>query len=111
MIADQHLPLRVGAEAGDLQRGVGNEFVPGDLFAIVADAPDAAGGVVGVDISALQFRQGGAVVDQPTGHRAGLRVRVLGDRLRDRRRARLLVVVELVGALDDAPAVVGAPLY
>ena len=108
MIADQHLALGVGAEARDLERGVGDELVPGDLLAIVADAPDAAGRIVGVDVGALELRQGRACVDESAGHRPRLGVGMFRDRLRDRRRARLLFIVELVGALDDAPAVIGA---
>src|SRR5262249_19334198 len=76
----------------------------------MADAPDAAGREVTVEIRPPQVRQFGTVIDDAAGHRAGLGVMVLGDRLRERVRPRLAVQVERMRALQDAPAVVSALL-
>ena len=71
--------MGVGTEAGDLERGVRQLAVPERLLAIVLDAPDLAGGVIPVDVGALQFRVALAVVDDPVPSRRWTRsVRVAG---------------------------------
>src|SRR5262249_32654704 len=50
VVGDQQLAFGVEAEARYLERGAGQLLVPGDLAALVADAPDLARGPVAVDV-------------------------------------------------------------
>ena len=88
LVDDVQLAGVVGAEAGDVERGVDQLAVPGGLRAVVLDPPDAAGGPVAVDVGPDQLGQAGAAVDPAAGERAGLAVVVLGGRRRDRVGAR-----------------------
>ena len=71
MVNDQQFPPGAHREAGDLQRGVGDLLMPGELFPIVARAPDLAGGVVTVDVGAVKPRQFSAGVDHAAGEGTG----------------------------------------
>src|SRR5262249_38069393 len=94
----------------DALRGLRQLLLPGDLLAVVAQAPDAAGVEVAVDVGAGQVGQALAVVNVAAGQAAEVRVRVLGDRRQDRRRPLGAFRAEGVCALVDAPAVVAALL-
>ena len=103
------LAVPADGEAGDEDRGVGQLLVPGDLLAVVAQAPDLAVLVVAVDIGPAQLGELRAVVDVAAGDRPALGVVVLDDGGNDRAGPGLLVRVERVAPFLDAPAVV-APL-
>ena len=45
----------------------------------MANAPDAAGGVVAVKVGTMQFGMGGAGLDQAAGDGTGLGMGVFGD--------------------------------
>ena len=57
MIDDQHVARVVEAKADDLQRRIDQLLAPGDLAAVVLEAPDLAGDVVAVDVRPAQLRQ------------------------------------------------------
>ena len=110
MINDQQLSAGAHREAGDLQRGVGDLLLPGELLSIVACRPDLAGGVVAVDVGAVELGQLSSVVDHAAGERARLAVVVLDGGWNEGGRAELAVQVEGMVTLVDAPAVVVAPV-
>ncbi len=68
-------PSRSSPKATISQRRVGQLLLPGDLLAVVAQAPELAGHVVAVDVGAVQLLEALAVVDVAAGDRAGLGVR------------------------------------
>src|SRR5947199_8416853 len=70
MIGDEQFAVAVDCETRDVERGVGEQLVPGDLGAIVANAPNAAGGVIAIDVRAVELGQLAAVIDVAAGHRA-----------------------------------------
>ena len=82
------LAVPAHGEAGDEDRGVGQLLVPGDLLAVVAQAPDLAVLVVAVDIRPAQLGELRTVVDVAAGDRPALGVVVLDDGRNDRAGAR-----------------------
>ena len=106
LVDDVHLAGVVGAEAGDVEGGIDQLAMPDGLLAVVLDPPDPAGGPVAIDVSPDQVGQAGAAVDPASGERAGFAVGMLGGRREDRVGARLVLGVEDVAPLGDAPAVV-----
>ena len=56
MVGDQDIAVLVDGEAGDLERGIGQFTVPEWFFAVVLHGPDAACGVVAVEVGAVEFR-------------------------------------------------------
>ena len=110
VIDDQQLAVGVHAKADDLMRGVGQLGLFGHLFAIVAQSPDSAGGVVAVNVHAVLGREFFTAINIAAGDGARLGVRVLNDRRDDGRRAGRVVRVDWLAALHDAPAVVAAAL-
>ena len=91
-------------------RGVGQFGLFGHLFAIVAQSPDSAGGVVAVNVHAVLGREFFTAINIAAGDGARLGVRVLNDRRDDGRRAGRVVRVDWLAALHDAPAEVAAAL-
>ena len=67
----------VFAETDDLHRAVGQFATPGELFAVVTQAPELARHPVAVNIGAVQFAQPFAVIDAASrdGRRLGVRMR------------------------------------
>ena len=110
VIDHQQFAFAVDAEADDLMRSVGQLSLFRHLFAIVAQAPDTAGGVVAINIHAVLFRQLFSAVNVAAGDGARLGVGVLHNRCSDRRRAGGVVRVNRLAAFHDAPTVVAAPL-
>src|SRR5262249_20779798 len=95
-------------EIDDADRGNGQLVMEGDLGSVVTQGPDLAGVKIAVDVGALECLEPVAVVDVATGERAELRVRLLDDRLEDRRRAFFPLGPEGVRAFHHAPAIVAA---
>ena len=60
--------IGTNAKTNDLVRGIGQFAVFGDLFAIVAQPPDSASGVVAVYVSASEASKPGTMVDVATSH-------------------------------------------
>src|SRR5262249_16124444 len=56
VIGEEEFAATVEAKAGDVERGVGQQVVPGDFVAVVANAPDTAGRVIAIDVRAVQLR-------------------------------------------------------
>ena len=91
-------------------RGVGQFSLLCHLFAIVAQSPDSAGGVVAVNVHAVLGREFFATINIAAGDGARLGVRVLYNRRDDGRRAGSVIRVNRLAALHDAPAVIAASL-
>src|SRR5438094_522589 len=81
--------------------------MPNHLAVLLAQAPDLAGGIIAVDINAVQVPES-AAIELAADDAACLRMRVLDERRHDGCRPELAFGVERVRALEDAPTVVGA---
>src|SRR5205085_2589686 len=77
VVAEEQLALRVEAKAGDREGSIRQFLVPRDLALLMADAPDAAGAPVAVDVRPEEVRQLLAAVDDAAGHRPRLGMVVL----------------------------------
>src|SRR5262245_28590389 len=111
-IEQQYFAVIVLGEADQTDRGAGQLDVIGHLagFAVVTKHPDPARVEIAVDIGASQLLEALAVIDVSARQRAEIGVRMLDDRLEDRRRPFLAFGPERMRPFHDAPAIVAALL-
>src|SRR5262245_13338833 len=108
MIGNEQFTTAVEAESTDGEGRIGEELVPRRLRAIVLDSPNAAGGIVTINIRANEFRQLLPVIDDSAGKRTRFVVMMLGRRHCVRMRAECAIGIKDVTSFKDAPAVVVA---
>src|SRR4051794_17638101 len=74
MIGDEQFTVAIDRKSRDVERRVGEQFVPDDLRTIVPNRPNTARGMIPIDVCPSQLRQLRSVINNAARQRPGFAV-------------------------------------